>query len=457
MLRSACRFLAVVSVLLAAASVEAAQRPRYGGTLRVQLAAAVRSLDPAEASTGYAEAVAKERLAGLVFERLVRLDERGQPQPWLALSWRQDRERKGWRFALRPGVKFHDGHAVDSAAVVAALGGVTADGNGIRIESAQPLPELLSVLASSRRSIFRRSEEGRLSGTGPFRIAEWEPGRRARLAAHQEYWGGRPFLDAVSVEMGRAAKEQLIDVELGKADLVEIPLHEARRSTQRGIRIWTTRPLEVMALLFERGRPAGQNARLRLALALSIDRAAIHSVLLQRQGEPAAALLPQWMTGYTFLFSTSRDLARARQLVSPPGATLALACDGSDPLARSIAGRIALDAREAGLAVQVSAPSAQADLRLERFRLGSPAADQALSAFAALLEAPDSPRLPLASSPESLYAAERALLEDNRVIPLFHLPEFCGAGKRVKFWNAPAVSGIGEWLLENIWLEAEKQ
>ena len=37
--------------------------------------------------------------------------------------------------------------------------------------------------------------------------------------------------------------------------------------------------------------------RLREALALCVDRAAIHNVLLQRQGEIRGALLPQWLSG----------------------------------------------------------------------------------------------------------------------------------------------------------------
>ena len=39
----------------------------------------------------------------------------------------------------------------------------------------------------------------------------------------------------------------------------------------------------------------------------------MNNVLLQGGGEPAGTFLPDWMTGYAFLFPTAADLQRARQ------------------------------------------------------------------------------------------------------------------------------------------------
>src|SRR5436309_1163474 len=90
-------------------AAESATRPRYGSTLRVEMQADVRRLDPSERPTDAAEAAAKDKLETLVFERLVRLDENGRAQPALALSWEHDAAAKRWVFRLRAGVKFHDG------------------------------------------------------------------------------------------------------------------------------------------------------------------------------------------------------------------------------------------------------------------------------------------------------------------------------------------------------------
>src|SRR5881628_2853238 len=110
MQHSGWRWFAVISVALALSRVSAATRPQYGGTLRMDMRARVTSLDPAARPADPAEAAAAAKLQMLIFDRLVRVDDNGRPQPALALSWQSDPERKRWEFRLRPGVKFHDGY-----------------------------------------------------------------------------------------------------------------------------------------------------------------------------------------------------------------------------------------------------------------------------------------------------------------------------------------------------------
>jgi ABC-type transport system substrate-binding protein len=201
-----------------------------------------------------------------------------------------------------------------------------------------------------------------------------------------------------------------------------------------------------VALVFS---PRVEDARIREALALAVDRAAIHNVLLQRQGEVSAALLPQWLSGYAFLFPVAADAARARALMAGiPAAGRAISLSVEDAAARPIAERIALNARDAGLAVSVVAQSASSDARLVELRIESLDPAVALAGMAASLGLPEPPRT---DSPEALYAAERALLEGFRVIPLFHLPDVYGVNPRVK--GGPGITPLGEWRFENLWVE----
>ena len=438
--RSAFHLLAAVSVLLVASRLDAARRPRYGGVLRVELRTA-RPLSPAEWP--------------MAFETLVALDESGRTRPLLAASWRRDAAGKRWQFRLRPNVKFHDGSPLTPAAAAAALDGngcvASALGEEVLVQCDAPTP--LAEFADARRAVFLRGPDGSLQGTGPFRIAQWEA-PRARLAAHEDYWAGRPFLDAITVEMGRTAQQQGLDLELGKADLIELAPNDVRRATQAGARIWSSAPVTLMALAFERGRPLVEDARLREALALSIDRAAILNVLLQKHGEAAGGLLPQWLSGYAMLFTTPRDPARARLLVTN-APVLSLACDPSDGLARMIADRIAVNAREAGIRLLTPAPAGKADLRLARVRIWPPLPEQALPRLAAALQLSDLLQLPNPAALEALYAGERALIDDFRVIPLFHLPEIYGGGPRLRTWSSPGLLRTGGWCWEDLWLDSE--
>jgi hypothetical protein len=252
--------------------------------------------------------------------------------------------------------------------------------------------------------------------------------------------GGRPFLDSVDIQMARPMRERAI--ELGRADIVELAPNELRR-VPAGQRIWSSSPVRVIALVFG---PRIEDARVREALALAVDRAAIHNVLLQRQGEISGALIPQWISGYAFLFPSAADLPRARSLAAavPAGArNLTLAAED-----KAMADRIALNARDAGLTITTAPSNANADVRLVQLRIVSSDPGRALAAIAAALGMPEPAH---SYTSEGQLAAERALLEGFRIVPLFHLPDIYSVGPRVK--GGPGITPLGEWRFENLWIE----
>src|SRR5580698_18195 len=140
----------------------ASERPRYGGVLRVEMRARVNSMDPRGWNPDSADAAATERLLGLVFERLMRMNDAGQPQPALATTWQHDANFTHWQCQLRAGVKFHDGTILSNEAVVAALqaedaarwAAVSVAGAGVAFEFKSPRPNLLAELATGRSFIF---------------------------------------------------------------------------------------------------------------------------------------------------------------------------------------------------------------------------------------------------------------------------------------------------------------
>ncbi len=280
---------------------------------------------------------------------------------------------------------------------------------------------------------------------GPFAITQWVAGSSAVYAADENAVGGRPFLDGIEVHMGRPLSEQSVALQLGKADLVETDPTESRRGGNER-KAWSSAPVRLLALVFG---PRVDDSRVREALALAVDRAAMHAVLLQHQGEISGALLPQWISGYAFLFPISQDSARARTLLAAvPTAARTLSFGVPDAANRRIADRIALDARDAGLTLARST-GGNPDVRLIEVRITSADPARALAGVAAALGLGEPART---DSLEALYAAERALSEGFRVIPLFHLPDVYSVGPRVR--GGPGITPLGEWRFENLWLEA---
>src|SRR5207248_6181807 len=130
----------------------------------------------------------------------------------------------------------------------------------------------------------------------PFRISVFQPGQTIDLRAFDDAWQGRPFVDEIRIQMGKPLSDQAADLQLNKADLIEGDYTQQPGGGSSTVAY--TRPNELFALAFSRNHLASSNVKLREALADSVDRNAIYSVLLQRLGEPAGALLPEWISGY---------------------------------------------------------------------------------------------------------------------------------------------------------------
>ena len=445
-------------------------RPRYGGTLRVAVSAAPRTLDPSDPSTSGIAASARAGLAGLVFETLVRLDEHGRFQPVLAESWRKDSQGTRWEFRIRPGVRTHDGGTLGAATVAAALQRldtewtVRADAAVVKVQSARPAPDLLWELADPRASISIVTGSQAV-GTGPFRVERWEPGRQAVLRAHDDYWGGRPFLDAIQVDLGRHLSDQLTDLELGRADVVSLQPQDVRRIEQRGLRAVATAPVEVVALVIVGARSGSADDGARQALAQSVDRGAL-AVLLQRHGEPAGGVLPQWVSGYADLLDSGEDRTAAKasaRALTPAARAWRLQVDPTDAVLQAVAGRLVLDARDAGLSVSL-APAAStgplADARLVRRLVPVTRPERALRLLLPELglsassgtgdEAPVG-----AATPDAAWRLESSVVDRHLVIPLVHLSELFGVAPRVAGWPGPALQPPGGLQLERAWLRGD--
>jgi ABC-type transport system substrate-binding protein len=447
--------LLVAASLLCSVSAGAATRPHYGGTLHVEMQAAPASLDPGDSNQP--DGIESRNLFDLMFEGLVSLDDQGKPEPALASSWKAEQGNQRWQFFLRHGVTFQDGAPVTPDAVAASLRRtnptwkVFSEGEAVTIERDSPAPNLPAELTLPRNRIVKR--DGRtISGTGPFAISRWDPGKELLLAARDDYWDGRAFLDAIEIEMGKGIREQMIAFDLGKTQAIEIAPEQVRRAAAEGRHVESSAPTELIALVFSKDPQSPEDRRQRQALALSIDRELLNTVVLQGGGEPAGGLLPNWMTGYGFLFPASVDLALARQVRSeiPHTTSWTLGYDPADSTARVTAERIVLNARDAGLGIQITTASS-ADLRLVRIPLISLDAQMALGELATRVGLP---QLTLPSgSVDDLYGAENKILQSQRVIPLLHLRTAYGVSNTARNWRT---ARDGSWHLANVWLAAEK-
>jgi len=471
---------AVAAALVFAASVRGATRPQYGGVLRVELRASAMTLNPSQWKMGSGDYAGNQRLAELVFDRLVSLDNYGRFQPQLAIEWSSDSSLKHWHFTLRPGVKFSDGTPLTASDVVAALQGVlphemqiSATATGVAIQSASPAGDLLELLASGPYFIYRSDGQGAVIGTGAF-VLEIAAGgqagqaQRLRFRFNETCWSGRPFVDAIEVTLGVPPMRALLDLQLGKTDVAELSEDTARRAQQANLKLWASSPLTLYGVRFAAAGKSANDRTLREALSLALDRGAMARVLLQKQAEPAASFLPQWLSGYAFLFDTESNLERAKELRAslPAGAVgaaqpLRIVVDAGGELSKLIAERVVVNARAAGITLQIvswtagralsdggtAKPEGEAQLVAWRYTSLSARAD--LQSIAAELPA-EITEGGVPEDADARYAWEKRMMDEKNILPLVAVPDFAAVDPQVRNWS-PAP--WGEWRLADVWLD----
>ncbi|MEB3329167.1 MAG: ABC transporter substrate-binding protein, partial [Candidatus Sericytochromatia bacterium] len=331
---------------------------------RVGLQDEPRSLDPA---LGYD--VASWALEHLMFESLVGYGPRSEIVPALAASW-EARGDRSWVFHLRTGARFHDGRPVRASDVVATFErllapatrspgasfyaaiagaperlagrpapplGVTAlDEATVRITLTRPVPVFLQLLAMPFTAVLpagtgRDSHGTPPVGTGPFRLAAWESGRRIAFERHPHAPppagppGSRPPR-GVEVRLGVAESMEVLRFERGDLDVVGalrgIPAADfaflADHPDWRP-RLHRAPDAAVHYVTINTGVPPFDRREVRRAVAMAIDKRRIVR-LINGRGEPAAGILPPTVPGFdASLRGLPHDPDRARTLLARAG------------------------------------------------------------------------------------------------------------------------------------------
>lgn len=302
-----------------------------------------------------------------LYEKLTFLDERGQVVPQLATAWRVV-EPRVWEFRLRGNVRFHDGAPFTAEDVVFTFARVPEVPNSpnsfaqftrgiervevvdpltLRLHTVQPnptLPQDLSnvFIVSSRAGKGATTADynsGKAAvGTGPYRLVEWVNGERLVVERHEGWWGGRAPWARVTERVIAKDAARVAALLSGQVDAIDlVPIADLPRLRQDGRWTLTSGPaaqVHYIALDSARevspfvtakdGTPLPRNplrdVRVRKALSLAINRAAIAERLLEGSGVPAAQLLPPTFPGTSQSLSPDPfDLARAQALLKEAG------------------------------------------------------------------------------------------------------------------------------------------
>jgi hypothetical protein len=191
-------------------------------------------------------------------------------------------------------------------------------------------------------------------------------------------------------------------------------------------------------------------------------------VLLQKQAEAAPSFLPQWLSGYAFLFDVQSNLECAKELragLAPDslGAAqpLHLMLDGNNDLSKLIAERVVVNARAAGFTLRIvsrgatrssndtAAARVESEAQLVSWRYTSLSPREALENFA-MTSHWEIPQGGVPADADARYAWEKHMMEQKNLLPLVLVPDFAALDSRVRNWSP---SPWGEWHLADVWID----
>ena len=345
-----------------------------GGTFRIALTADPTTLDPWNANDANTLLVTRQ-----IFETLVDYEPGGfKIVPKLAESWSVSSDGRSWTFALRRGVKFHDGTDLDAAAVVlnferarlvahplhgaagadryrayaALLGGFDDASLIARVEAKDALsvvvttktafgPLLADLAMPSFAIVSPKSMQddpagwsapasSGASGTGPlvFRPGAWQPGQQLALERNAAYWAKDPlgtqlpYLDRVVLRVIKDESARIAELRSGGLDAVR-DVTVASLSTVKAdpnLQLLARSAWSVSYLGIAGAAPFDK-VEARRAVAMAVDKPLLETTLYGGAGKPASQLLAPGMLGYddTVLEFYRLDTAAAKRLLADVG------------------------------------------------------------------------------------------------------------------------------------------
>ena len=295
----------------------AAQKP--GGSITVGLELDIPGFDPLKVGVFDTSA---EIAAAAIFDTLTTLDDKGEAQPKLAVSWSHSDDFKTWTFKLRPGVKFQDGTPFNAQAVkenfdrqkdpankcrcafyIAFIHDVQApDELTVVYNLADPsvnLPAIITVqganfVIQSPAAWKAKGDDYNRNpvGTGPYVLKSWTAGDRLVLEKNPNYWDkDHVYLDRITLKPLPDSQSRFASLQSGEAQIVwddeadADNIQRAQKDPKLTVHSYVGSGAAVNAINTK--VPPLDDVRVRQALVMALDRKTWSQALTNGLARPA--------------------------------------------------------------------------------------------------------------------------------------------------------------------------
>jgi peptide/nickel transport system substrate-binding protein len=259
----------------------------------------------------------------LVHDSLFWSQVREDPEPWLAERAEPNDDFTEWTVTLREGVTWHDGEPLTAEDVkfsfeyyVAQEGASgryahhvsdvppfeaaeVVDDRTVRLTFAAPAPAFEIMPGADLPIIPQHVWEGIADprtasemlpvGSGPYKLVEIRPDQLYRFEANEDYFKGKPTVDVLELPIVKDPAAAFAALRTGEVAHVtrSVPAELADQFTATDdIEIAESTRFESTQLFFNARKPPLDDARLRKAIAMAVDRQALVDTVLLRHGRP---------------------------------------------------------------------------------------------------------------------------------------------------------------------------
>ncbi|KAB0268014.1 ABC transporter substrate-binding protein [Microvirga brassicacearum] len=335
--------LLLSATLAISGSVAAHAEPKYGGILKLQWG----TLDTAD----FHRHTGTISLPHPFAETLTTISKDGQPKGLLAEKWDISSDGRTYTFAIRKGVKFHNGRILTAQDVKKNLERIerevkggwltsamqqvesmeTPDANTLVVHFKAPFAPFVNLLAEAwilaPESPGWDSNITKPIGTGPFTFDSWTPQLKITGAKFKDYWmEGKPYVDGIKFDV-REVGDASLALRAGDYHAASIPLSKIKSVEAGGnIRVEFRGDTSWNFLSFNnrKPRPPFDNIKVREAVAYALDKKAL---LNQAAGE-YGTVGNQMVDKGNFFFDAEMaakdkhakpDLERAKKILAAEG------------------------------------------------------------------------------------------------------------------------------------------
>ncbi len=331
----------------------AADQPKPGGIVET-----VAESDPADLDGLWSTSILAQVFVNPSYNGLLQYDplENTKIVPRLAEKWDVSPDGQTITFALRKGVKWHDGQPFTAQDVKKTMDLWQAPPTG-KMFLGGPLKQLTKAVDivddyTVKVTLQRRSNtylafmaagnigtigpkhildkqngimRNTVVGTGPFKYQEGTPGDHLTLVRFPDYWRkGGPYLDKVVITPIPDSQARLVNLQAGSIDaLNNVPLADiALLQKTPGINIVRQAPgFSFDAFLFNVSKPPFDNTLVRQALNYAVDREKLRNLAYHDLGITTTLPLPptSWAYPQDLANRYPFDLAKAKELLTQAG------------------------------------------------------------------------------------------------------------------------------------------